>query len=697
MKKRITALALAVVMVMGTVALAAGTEKSITVTPMDLNVNGYAVTPTKSNGEAAEVFAYDGATYAPIRYIAELLGIDVEWDKTAPNTAKLANVPGFVPPAASASLKDGSYTGVGTGKNGDVTVEVTVANGAISAVKVLSHSETPGISDPAIERIPAAIVDGQTVEVNAVAGATMTGDAILTAVKSCIQQAGGDPAAFGKKQETVSGKTVEYEADIVIVGAGAAGLMAALTASEAGAKVIVMEKAANALASNFAQCGGPAGAETTVAKEAGVTVTNKEIYDHLYDFSNTTVDAKLLWEAWSRAGVAIDKMVDLGIPFSLNEDVYGVGFRSRHQFSAGGNDRIGPITSRIEAKGGKFLYETPGKSIIMDNGKAVGVQGVNADGDTVIVKAKAVMTCTGGFQGSPEMLQKYLGNADIVSLGSNTPTGDGINMVLEAGGALDRNFGVLGNEFAGATSKLPGATFDFSTGFNLANQNLAFWIYGGLNVDRDGDRFINEKLVADFPLALGGEAILRQGKVYTVMDETYYNACCDQGIINYLGAPKDWASKAALVFNVLPKAKDEFQTAVDQGWAIKVDTLAEAAEHFGLKNLEATVAEYNKMCAKGEDTLFGKSPNFMKSIGKGPYYVFEYEPSAWSTFGGVKTDSYLRAVDANGDYIPGLYCGGCEVGSYYAVPYYDGPGSCVAIAVGSGIWAAENMLDYIGK
>ena len=319
MKKRITALALAVVMVMGTVALAAGTEKSITVTPMDLNVNGYAVTPTKSNGEAAEVFAYDGATYAPIRYIAELLGIDVEWDKTAPNTAKLANVPGFVPPAASASLKDGSYTGVGTGKNGDVTVEVTVANGAISAVKVLSHSETPGISDPAIERIPAAIVDGQTVEVNAVAGATMTGDAILTAVKSCIQQAGGDPAAFGKKQETVSGKTVEYEADIVIVGAGAAGLMAALTASEAGAKVIVMEKAANALASNFAQCGG----------------------------------------------------------------------------------------------------------------------------------------------------------------------------------ALDRNFGVLGNEFAGATSKLPGATFDFSTGFNLANQNLAFWIYGGLNVDRDGDRFINEKLVAE--------------------------------------------------------------------------------------------------------------------------------------------------------------------------------------------------------
>ena len=78
MKKRITALALAVFMVMGTVALAAGTEKTISVTPMGLNVNGYAVTPTKSNGEAAEVFAYDGATYAPLRYLSELLGVEVE-------------------------------------------------------------------------------------------------------------------------------------------------------------------------------------------------------------------------------------------------------------------------------------------------------------------------------------------------------------------------------------------------------------------------------------------------------------------------------------------------------------------------------------------------------------------------------------------------------------------------------------------
>ena len=596
-------------------------------------------------------------------------------------------------PTPTAGIQDGTYTGVGTGKGGEMKVEVTISGGAITAVNVTEHQETEGICEPAIERIPKTIVDNQSVLVDAIAGATITSDAILDAVKSCIEQAGGNVADFEKEIEAASGKTVEYETDIVIVGAGAAGLMAAYTASEGGAKVIVMEKGASALQSNFATCGGPAGAETITAKEAGVTTTNKEIFEHLYAFANTTVDAKLLWESWSRAGVAIDNMIGLGIPFSLNEDVYGVGFRARHSFEAGGADRIGPITSAVEANGGQFLYETPGEHIIMENGKAVGVQGTNANGDTVIVRAKAVMTCTGGFQGNKEMLQEYLGYSDVVSLGSNMPTGDGINMVLEAGGILDRNFGVLGNEGSGNNSK---------TAVNVAffpdfNQNLAFWMYGGLYVDRDGDRFINEKRVADFPLALGGEAVLRQGKVYAVVDAAYYDACCTEGVYNYMGQPENWKSGTELWVPVVSKGKEQLQSAIDEGWAYTADTLAECAEYFGLENLEATVAEYNEMCAKGEDTLYGKAANFMLPIGEGPYYVFEYEPGAWSTFGGVKTDSYLRAVDTSGEAIPGLYCGGCEVGSYYAVPYYDGPGSCVGISVGSGIWAAENMLEYIGK
>ena len=87
MKKRLTALSLAALMVMGTVAMAAGVEKTISVTPMDMTLNDKAVTPTKSNGTPAEVFSYDGITYVPLRYLSELLGIQVEWDKTDPGTA----------------------------------------------------------------------------------------------------------------------------------------------------------------------------------------------------------------------------------------------------------------------------------------------------------------------------------------------------------------------------------------------------------------------------------------------------------------------------------------------------------------------------------------------------------------------------------------------------------------------------------
>ena len=674
MKKKALCLMLALVMVLGTTAFAAE----------------YTVKEGDTLGTIAQQELGNGGRWEEI-YQANK---DQIKDPNLIFVGQKLTIPdGETTPAPTpAGLTDGTYTASARGMLGNVTVAVTFAGGAIADVKVTEQNETPDLGGVASTRIPEAIVKSQSILVDAMAGATVTSDAIKAAVKECITKAGGKVADFEKEVVADAGKTAAYEADIVIVGAGAAGLMAAYTASEGGAKVIVLEKGASALQSNFAMCGGPAGAETQTAKAAGVTTTNKEIFEHLYDFANTTVDAKLLWEVWSRAGVAIDNMTGLGIPFSLDEDVYGVGFRARHSFGAGGAARIKPITDAVEANGGTFLYETPGEHIILENGKAVGVTGTAADGTAVTVKAKAVMICTGGFQGNKEMLQEYLGYSDVVSLGSNMPTGDGIKMVLEAGGILDRNFGVLGNEGSGNNSKTA-TNVAFFPGFN---QNLAFWMYGGLYVDRDGDRFINEKRVADFPLALGGEAVLRQGKVYAVVDSATYEACATEGIYSYMGKPENWKSGTALWVPVVSKGKEQLQQAIDEGWAW-TGTLAECAEHFGLENLEATVAEYNAMCAAGEDTLFGKAPNFMRAIGEGPYYVFEYEPGAWSTFGGVKTDSYLRAVDQTGEAIPGLYCGGCEVGSYYAVPYYDGPGSCVGISVGSGVYAAENMLKYIGK
>ena len=185
MKKRITALALALGMVMGTVALAAGTEKTISVTAMNMTINGQAVTPTKSNGEAAEVFAYDGATYVPLRYLSELLGIQVEWDKDSPNTAKLVSDQLTLP---TTGYKDGTFTSSANGMGGAVKVSVTVAGGKITNVEVLEHKETPGISDPALEKVPAAIKEAGNIDVDGVTGATLTSGRIKDAVKACLEK-----------------------------------------------------------------------------------------------------------------------------------------------------------------------------------------------------------------------------------------------------------------------------------------------------------------------------------------------------------------------------------------------------------------------------------------------------------------------------------------------------------------------------
>lgn len=125
MKKRIAAISMALVMGLGTVALAAGVEKTITVTPMGMTVNGQSVTPTKSDGAAAEVFAYDGATYVPLRYLSELLGIEVDWDQNDPNTAKLVNVPGFSAGSKAVATAYGVYSMEGDAVDSAIRAVVT--------------------------------------------------------------------------------------------------------------------------------------------------------------------------------------------------------------------------------------------------------------------------------------------------------------------------------------------------------------------------------------------------------------------------------------------------------------------------------------------------------------------------------------------------------------------------------------------
>ena len=146
---------------------------------------------------------------------------------------------------ASAEMTAGTYTGEGQGIGGAVKVAVTVEGGAITAVEVVEHAETAGICDPAIEKIPAAIVAAQSLAVDTVTGATVTSKAILAAAEQALTEAGADIEALktaAPKAEQAEGETIEMTTDVVVVGAGGAGVAAAVEANDNGASVVLLEK-----------------------------------------------------------------------------------------------------------------------------------------------------------------------------------------------------------------------------------------------------------------------------------------------------------------------------------------------------------------------------------------------------------------------------------------------------------------------
>ena len=485
------------------------------------------------------------------------------------------------------------------------------------------------------------------------------------------------------------------DTEVLIVGAGGAGLHAAYNLCKAGKQVLVMEKGPSVLSSNFSRCGGPTAAHTTLQMAEDADVSVDQVFQFMNGFANHTVNSRLLYTVISCTGQALNTMTDeLGIPMFLMNDTYGVGFRGRHMFMAGGPDRTQPFVDFIEGNGGEFIYDTRAMELLYDGEVVSGVLGMKEDGTYLQVNAKATVLCTGGFQGSEEKIKRFFGNINVKSLGSDTPTGDAIDMVEAIGGSLDRNFALLGNEGSATTTKIPGAIW---FGEEPTNHCLGFGLHGGLLVDPSGDRFCNEKDIADFPLALGGELFARAGKSYAIIDSATFEAATTVGPYEAMGEPENWLAGKALWIKVLDNAPEMLDKAIEQGWAWKADTLAEIAEHFHLTHLEETVAEYNAMCEAGEDTMFGKAPNFMNAIGDGPYYCFEYESACWSTNGGIKTDARLRALDANQDPIPGLYVAGVDNGSLYCSPYYINEGASIGMAIGSGVLVAKEIVEFLGE
>ncbi len=505
-------------------------------------------------------------------------------------------------------------------------------------------------------------------------------------------------AASAKKESLVPTATVDTEA--VVIGCGAAGIHAALTLAAAGKKTILMEKGASCGVSNGCMAGGPALAETRVQAAENATVSSKTLFDCEYGFSRGTVNASLLRKCTDQGERVVSNFMDNGVNMGLRKDAYGMGFRARHNFSdlegvqVRGAARFEPLIAKFEEDGGEFIVNCEALKLVKDGDTVTGVIARNTqDGTVTQYNAKAVLIATGGYAGNEERLKSIYGDITVWPLCNTLSTGQGFDMVLEAGGIPDRNWALCCNEFGGANHKIPVA----GPAMRSANIGLEFAIYGGLIVNRNGDRFMNEQYLSDRPLALGGEMSLREGLYYAVVDQEMFDACKTVGILEYFGNPQDWyVGQTGFTGKVMEGLDEGTETAIEQQWCAK-GTLAECAEFFGMKNLEETVAAYNELCEAGEDTQFYKSPYLLHKLSGDTFYVYEYEPSIWSTFGGVKTDDYCRVLAADQSVIKGLYVAGVDNGSLYCSPYYENEGASLGIAYTSGIVAADCMIEYLNE
>ena len=477
--------------------------------------------------------------------------------------------------------------------------------------------------------------------------------------------------------------------DVIIIGSGAAGMMAAWKAARAGLSCAVLEKGNSILSSNAARCGGPALADTRLQEKEAATVTVERLFTYMYEFSRGTVHAGLLRNAIAKGREVETALQEAGIEMMLLEDTYGVGFRARHFFLTPVQQRWQQLQNLLESLGVEIILQTEATRLLQDeNGtvKGVAVRNLAADRGEEF-EAGSVLIATGGYLGNEEMIREHLGDIHVGALGSRLSDGAGIRMVLKAGGLLDRNWGVCTNEFGGYHSRMKGRS----------SSNMYFAIGGGLLVDRNGRRFMNEQRMSDKPLSLGGESTVREGHYYAVLDDDYYHSLDRGTLYDYYGRPEAWHAGRTVHDRPQNHREEDLGKDIEQGYAAKADTLAQLAESFGLSCLPETAAEYNQMCSQGCDSRFGKAAYLMKPVQKAPFYLFAYEQSAWCTIGGVKTDEYCRALTPAGSVIEGLYVAGMDNGSCYCVPYYDNEGAAVGCAFTTGMVAGEHMAAYVRK
>lgn len=585
------------------------------------------------------------------------------------------------------SYTAGVYTAQANGNNGPVTVEVEVSDAEILSVKVTEHAETAGLSDTPIERIPAKIVEGQTLAVDTVSGATNTSNAILKAAEDALAQAGADIEALKAVQEKdeTAGETAERHVQALVIGAGGSGLAAAITLQEQGIETLVVDKMANAGGATALTGALINGGCSKQQAERGVTDDVQTMFMDAMVYGSFQNDARMTWLMVNNTGDSVDWLHDtVGVEFEEAINHFPEHTNDRAFYPKG--KQPGYLTGTMEqhylSNGGELLLETRAQHLLTEDGRVIGASCSTADG-TLNIYADVTLLATGGYGASVAL--RPADQMGTLFYGASASTGDGIIMAEEVG-AMTHYMQYLKSYPQGIEKPLEGGniTADGTTFRGnayispLASQAVTL-NDGAIYVNVEGERCMNENM--DFVSIKKVTQKQTDMTVYLVMDQKGYD---------------NWMGMMEVSAGLTPEIVAPWLDA-DDGKPVfrKGATVEEAAAKAGIdaEKLSATVAHFNEMVASGKDDDFGRAEMSVGLDSDGPIYIVEQRLRMATSLGGLKTSTSFEVYDENEQVIDGLYACGEVIGGVHGDESM--PSNCVAWAVTSGRLAAKAAADAV--
>ena len=568
----------------------------------------------------------------------------------------------------------GDFTGTAKGFGGDVSVTLTLTDGAITGCTAEGKDETEGVGSQAIAKMPGEIAESGSIAVDGVSGATITSTAIKEAAAAALTAAGLNPDDYKTAVEndaTAEDSTVD--ADVVVVGAGGAGMTAAITAAAEGKSVVILESQSMVGGNSVRATGGMNAGKTVYQDEnefgesAGVEKTLKTAAEKYADNETITALAKTVSEQWAayqanptgyfdsvelmeldtmiggkgindpelvetlcaNSADAIDWLDEHGITLHNVSSFGGASVKRIHRpvnaegkTVSVGSYMIPLLQENCEKAGVKMMLDTTATEILTDaNGAAVGVKATGASGETVTVNAKAVVLATGGFGANLDMVVKYKPELKGF-MTTNAPgiQGQGIEMAQAIGAAtvdmdqIQIHPTVEANTAALITEGLRGD--------------------GAILINEEGQRFIDEVGTRD---VVSAAEIAQTG--------SYSWLVVDQAMADASSVIQGYIKKGYTVTGA---------TYEELGKAMGVDAAAFAE----------TMEKWNGYVEAKNDPDFGRT-SFANPLNTAPYYAVKVTAGVHHTMGGLKINANTEVLNEKGEVIPGLFAAGEVTGGVH--------------------------------